>query len=248
MKSTGPRNQSKLPDFVIHRLDLYAVGAAAAGVGLLAFPRPAQAKIIYKSANIPIPINAGVVELDLNGDGVNDFAFSNVYRTTTHKGYHFHDSILNVAPAQSENKAVRFLSRRTVWGAALPKGHRVGLDSPFQPNNNKVPMVEGLNTSSGKGTYGPWANKQAAYLGLEFLIQGEIHYGWARLAVNINSGDCKGICATLTGYAYETVPGRPIIAGRTKGPDRMATQPGTLGHLAQGASAISAWRPAGGNQ
>ena len=42
----------------------------------------------------------------------------------------------------------------------------------------------------------------------------------------------------LTGYAYETVPNKPIIAGKTKGPDvatlPMETRAGTLGHLALG--------------
>jgi len=52
----------------------------------------------------------------------------------------------------------------------------------------------------------------------------------------------------LTGYAYETIANKAIIAGRTKGPDVTAAQPTSLGHLAAGASAIPAWRGAGGNQ
>jgi hypothetical protein len=40
----------------------------------------------------------------------------------------------------------------------------------------------------------------------------------------------------LTGYAYETIPNKPIIAGKTKGPDVFTVQPGSLGHLARGAS------------
>jgi hypothetical protein len=40
--------------------------------------------------------------------------------------------------------------------------------------------------------------------------------------------------ATLTGYAYETVPNKPIIAGKTKGPDVITLEPGSLGRLAQG--------------
>ena len=46
----------------------------------------------------------------------------------------------------------------------------------------------------------------------------------------------------LTGYAYETVPNKPIITGKTTGPDVITLDPATLGHLAQGASGISAWR------
>lgn len=43
------------------------------------------------------------------------------------------------------------------------------------------------------------------------------------------------------GYAYETIANQPITAGKTKGLD-VALEPASLGHLAQGASTISAWR------
>jgi hypothetical protein len=46
----------------------------------------------------------------------------------------------------------------------------------------------------------------------------------------------------LSGYAYETIPNKAIIAGKTIGRDVITVQPGSLGHLAAGASAIPAWR------
>ncbi len=58
---------------------------------------------------------------------------------------------------------------------------------------------------------------------------------WARLSVTLGHdrqlGDVSG---TLTGYAYETVPNKPIIAGQTTGPDMITVQPETLGGLARG--------------
>ena len=48
------------------------------------------------------------------------------------------------------------------------------------------------------------------------------------------------ITATLTGYAYETVPNKAIIAGKTKGPD--AEQRAGLGELAAGAAQIQSGR------
>jgi hypothetical protein len=89
-------------------------------------------------------------------------------------------------------------------------------------------------TSYGLFVTGPWADVQNRYLGLKFKIKGESHYGWARLNVQLNGGPITG---TLTGYAYETIPNKPIIAGKTHGKDEA-----TLGHLATGASAIPAWR------
>jgi len=82
------------------------------------------------------------------------------------------------------------------------------------------------------------------YLGLRFAIHGKTHFGWTRLDV-IMSSDAH-IQATLTGYAYETVANRPIVTGKTKGPD-VITLPATLGHLARGASAIAAWRSQAGS-
>jgi hypothetical protein len=98
--------------------------------------------------------------------------------------------------------------------------------------------------------HGPWADARGRYLGFEFLIAGKAHFGWARLSV----GPCG---ASMTGYAYETVPGRPIQAGLTQSDDEMgnltpnsfltpesnaALKPATLGLLAQGASGLAAWR------
>jgi hypothetical protein len=43
---------------------------------------------------------------------------------------------------------------------------------------------------------------------------------------------------TLTGYAYETVPNKTIIAGKTKGADVITLESGSLGALAAGASGL----------
>jgi hypothetical protein len=62
------------------------------------------------------------------------------------------------------------------------------------------------------------------------------------------------INATLTGYAYETIPNKPIIAGKTEGPyDGTAEAPNAsvpepssehamLGMLALGEPGLSIWR------
>jgi len=60
--------------------------------------------------------------------------------------------------------------------------------------------------------------------------------------------------AELTGYAYETIPNKAIIAGKTNGPDDISIEepgaaltaptpgPATLGALALGARGLSIWR------
>ena len=94
-------------------------------------------------------------------------------------------------------------------------------------------------------TYGQWINTSRRYLGLKFVTGGQIHYGWARMMVELTRPSPIQrfqLHAILTGYAYETIPNKPIITGKTKGPDVVTLEPVSLGRLSQGASGISAWR------
>jgi len=105
--------------------------------------------------------------------------------------------------------------------------------------------------SDGANRAGRWANVSGRYLGLKFRIKDKIHYGWARF--NVTVGNSR-ITATLTGYAYDTIPNKTIIAGQTKGMDDNTieepsasmtvprSQPATLGALAMGAPRLSIWR------
>ena len=62
--------------------------------------------------------------------------------------------------------------------------------------------------STSYGTsYGNWVNQTSKYLGLEFQILGQTHYGWARVTL-------QGVnCVTVEEYAYETMPNVAILAG-----------------------------------
>jgi len=96
--------------------------------------------------------------------------------------------------------------------------------------------------------YGPWLHLKEAYLGLKFVIKGKTHFGWARVKLSVAD---QSIRATLTGYAYETIPGKAIVAGATKSPEDAeptaalnshAPEPATLGALALGVPGLSIWR------
>lgn len=60
-------------------LSAYATAATAAGMGMLMSALPVEAKIVHTPSNIPIPVNAGTILLDLNHDGIPDFGFNNAY-------------------------------------------------------------------------------------------------------------------------------------------------------------------------
>jgi hypothetical protein len=230
---------------VSQRLNMYALAAGAAGVGMLASANPAQAKIVYTPANIPIVQNAGPVELDLNHDGINDFQFSNAYTTERKRQPEgFHQSSLTVDPVQQSNRVRAVESHGSFEAAALPKGRNVGPHSPFQPNQSGLIMVACAGGTSGGGCGGAWLKVKQAYLGFKFVIKGKVHFGWARIRLAGESSP------TITGYAYETIANKRIITGQKKGPDQNSaaqpvslsarpTQTTTLGLLAVGAPGIS---------
>jgi len=226
-----PRTPSNLSDSVFHRLNMYALAASAAGVGLVALSQPADAKIVYTSTHTQITPNH-TIAVDLNHDGKIDFNIKDTWFSTTSVGEDIVGSI-TVIPARKANEIVGYVQANFKWGSALAAGVKVGPKTPFSQGTKE--MVSGgydAGTTTVGWCNGPWKNVQHRYLGLKFTIQGKIHYGWARL--NETCAKNGENTALLTGYAYETVPNKAIITGKTKGPDVVTTQATTLSGLALG--------------
>jgi hypothetical protein len=244
------RATSNLSQPVLQQLNMYAVAASAAGVGLLAWAQPAQAKVVYTPAHLPILQNGGPVEFDLNHDGINDFQLSWVYTTEKRRRPEgFFQSSMLVAPAQPSNRVRISKGKNFIAAAALKKGENVGGRSPFQPGNSAMDMWACVGGTSG-GCGGFWPQKKQAYLGLKFVIRGQTHFGWAH--IRMTGTGING--PTIVGYAYETVPNRRIITGATTGSEDASVEesnatltvpvrePATLGLLAMGARGLSIWR------
>jgi hypothetical protein len=260
----GPRKTGKLSDSVNQRLNMYAVAASAAGVGIMALAQPAQARIVYTRTHQAV--GRGLT-IDLNHDGIADFkiqpfaccidveyfllAFSlgsnRVFGAATH----------NLPPASDLRKGYRIGPNIGPNSVKFQKGFTFS----SQTTNPAKVLFVCTNSSGTVNCAGPWLKSSrgagVGYLGFRFLIKGEIHYGWARL--NISGPD--GVSAILTGYAYETIPGKPIIAGKTiepndsvEQPDNLepdaslaipipkSPQPASLGMLALGAHGLTIWR------
>jgi len=219
-----------------HSLNLYTLAATAAGVGLLALVQPAEAKVIYTPAHARISNSS--FYLILNRQAVPDFVINNLYGTS--HGVHF----AGLEGHALGSKNFFETSRTNVGGgyfmdpAALKRGAQIppaGGNQGFKTYGSVLQhWSDGIG---GEGYFGNWFGAKDRFLGLKFQNNGETHYGWARLTVTNYS-----CAATLTGFAFETIPNKPIIAGRTKGPDVVTMPSATLGHLARGASAIPAWQ------
>ncbi len=237
MKANRPRQTARLNAKLDKLLFAYAAAASAAGVGALILTPQAEGKIVYTPAHVVLNStpNPSTYSLDLNHDGIKDFFFSDWFSGD----FYIADAALSCDPIAASNM---------VWGpdfrSALRRGVKVGSRGIWNRKFPRMGSAAYVGTVGRYYSYGYWVNGgkgvKDRYLGLKFAINGEIHYGWARLTVSVQHRSLN-IRATLTGYAYETVPNKPITAGRTKGPD-VVVERATLGHLARGASAVPAWR------
>ena len=251
------RKPSNLPRPIHHQLNMYALAAGAAGVSMLALAQPSQAKIVYTPAHHVIGKNSYFL-IDLNHDGIWDFFIYNSALRSLSASVNF----LKAAPNHDESAGVEGAFRSPDWFFALARkrGARISGAGRFysrglmaaQCARGTYSWSPACKSNGTIGSTGNWVNVKNHYLGLSFVIHGKTHYGWARLTVRVSKSKFT-MTATLTGYAYETIPGKGIIAGQTKGtddiverPDAALTvltpEPATLGALAMGAPGLSIWR------
>jgi hypothetical protein len=252
MKKISPRPCFKFSAPLQHRLNCYALAAGAGGVAMLAVTPFADAKIVYTPAHAVISRDHAV-GLDLNHDGKNDFTFHEAFITTTSVGEN-HSLILSVLPAHKNNEIFGVAHH----ASALAAGVQVGPKGRFALGKKSMAVDFYADGTGGSGTCaGLWNNVKNRYLGLKFSINGTTHFGWARLSVTcMTTFENHKVTGLLTGYAYETIPDKPIVTGKTKGPDEDSrleppssvtltaptSKPATLGMLAMGARGLSIWR------
>jgi hypothetical protein len=217
--SSESRIPSTLSEAVQHKLNLYALAASAAGVGILATAQPAEARIIYTKTHRVISPNTHY-DLDLNHDGVTDFTLSAFYSTQKFgsDSISIYGGLLAIIPVN--NGVWGYFLSGGKWGgnfaSALHAGTKVQAGKKFRSHD--AALIRSTSFAS-RGFYegGQWFHVKNRYLGLRFKISGQTHYGWARL--NVKEVDNHKFTGLLTGYAYETIRGKGIIAGKTKGLD-----------------------------
>jgi hypothetical protein len=256
-RSSRPRAKAELSKSLHQQLNTYALAASAAGVSLLALAPSAEGKIVYTPAHVSI--NKGTFySIDLNHDSVGDVGIWFPSFNCTSEGC---SSSLFVYPNYSMRNAFAMDSKG--FAAALRLGARIGdfrrFETPFKAMGG--PRAH-FGTKFSSEWVGPWADGgkglKNRYLALKFNIDGQFHFGWARVSFVLTSKST--FHGLLTGYAYETIPGKAINAGQTKevagdpansefGPDVSLTnpipeapQPAALGALAMGSPGLSIWR------
>ncbi|MGA7078178.1 MAG: hypothetical protein WBQ43_22365 [Terriglobales bacterium] len=244
----SPSKSANVCDSLHQHLHMYALAASAAGVSVLALAQPGEAEIVYTPVQVTIGPGQAYA-LDLNQDGIVDFTIHNRTHGTT-SGF---DASIFVRPAAGNAVAGHITRFRFDWAYALGSGMRIDkVDRHFAPGRASMAFSDTFVGSYSRG--GSWLSTfgfTARFLGLKFKIDGQVHYGWARLNVQTY----PQLTPTLTGFAYETVANKPIKAGAEQGKDDASVKqpgpaaltkpeqrPATLGMLALGSPALSIWR------
>jgi hypothetical protein len=235
----------------------YSLTAAMAGVSALALAAPAAGEVVVTRKTIPIPLTPidmpHPVKISMANNGVDNFTF-HLTNSPPNVGRSYSFNSLALVGATSNAADVY----EGYFVAPLPRGAKIGASAGFTAFESAVEQsVAGVSGRFLRGGY--WGgNLKDHYVGVRFSIAGQTHYGWIRLTVTTNPGlHGSAMSATVTGYAYETVPNKTILAG-TAGttaqagdkpsaelqlPEKLQNQRGpSLGMLAAGADAMPLWR------
>lgn len=244
--SRGTQRSKRGHSPLSQRLERSLAAYAIAGAGVVALaPASAPAEIVYTPVNQSIV--SGGISFDLNQDGVADFtvhdesAFAYEPAWVRIRGYGAYAAVAGNGRA-----------------AALASGVAVGSSARFTSVANRDHGLGLARISCGYGTdskafagcwvSGPWElNGQERFLGLKIVINGETHFGWARMFIRLMfPPSFKWVMRlNVVDYAYESTPNKAIVTGDIGGAairqenfdDRFKDDmPSTsLGHLALGA-------------
>lgn len=211
-----------------HKVSKTALLAGAA----MALPIAANADIVFDPTLQTITSSTTDSTGNLTVNGVNEFLFTASIGTLT-------DTVGPLVPGAG------YVGTPTNVPTPLAAGTQIGSSSVFQTGTGV------LQTTGKVFQKGPWPNdpNTLAYLGVEFLIGTDLHYGWVGLTActpdletNCQGGGKKdpGVATIqITGFAYESAANTPIVAGAT---GAAVPEPSQLSLLALGAAGVVALR------
>jgi hypothetical protein len=242
----------------------YAAAAGAAGVGIMAAAPPAKADIIYTPVNPGASRSLTPDFISSGGTPPLNFPASQSFHQWTQgfpSGGLLHHFYGGARLSVVDSGLVRGSAGRA---SRLPFGAFIGSyrKGGFIPGGNMGWVKGGFGSSGFFRTYDPgqgwrtfpagsrhgfatsggggsWEVGGTGYVGFLFGPDNDVHYGWASVDVTLVSSDFSvSYEVGVTGYAYNTVPNQPILAGQTSS----TPEPGTLGLLALGSLGLGFWR------
>jgi len=210
--------------------------SAAAGLGALICPPPAEAAVQYSGMkNIPMGTNAplGIKNIDMDSDGVDDFLFGfmgyDVKYTLGSSRWNIDVKAMRFAPAPGnsfiaeqsvfQNSTIPFPARLpgnyTIQSGLATTGTRQWQQAVFPFLAIKLQTYVKYYSTVGStfvtyqstSTVGKFIGKKG-YLGVRFQISGNTHYGWIQFTADEDLKNGK-----ILDWAYEDQLDTPIKAG-----------------------------------
>ena len=180
----------------------------------------AESQVFYTDIEPDITIQSNnKYFLDLNNDSSPDFVIEAIHKTSNLYGYQIEVNGVGIYAEGQNEFLVDYFSTSNGDNSYWPKA--LGLNT--QINNLQDTWI---NTSSGMAmniifefyyttqtiteTFqaGHWQDAKNKFLGLKLKLNGNTHYGWARLDV-----DSAGTEFTIKDYAFNSRPNSQILAG-----------------------------------
>jgi hypothetical protein len=232
----------------LHRsLSAYALAAGAAGVAVLACSSPAEAAPVCKNLNV-ILFGTNSYALNPGGQTIAPFNIVDTFNNPSSNSFGWWNRAFFTPNSAGANAVVA----SNKFAADLAAGASIGPGAKFgRGESYGLLFTYGYGpTGRGrlKGHHGNFQFEHANYFGFEFLLSGQVHYGWVRLQVTIGRGtDGLATATHVLEYGYESTPNTAIGAGSCAA-SASSTAPGSapasLGLLALGNSGLPLWRQA----
>ena len=183
-----------------------AAYSGAAGA-FIAFAGNAEAQIVYTDVNPDVTLNvlnSDSYSIDFNNDATPEFTIE-TYASVSSYTYYYNPYIFSSFNAGIVPQGSFGIQGSGTFADALNLNDSINSFQIFNTNNSNYNLGYAIN---GESHYGNFPGAGDKYIGVQFTIGTNTHYGW--VLVNY-AADCEFI--TVKGYAYESTPDKNILAG-----------------------------------
>lgn len=208
---------------MMHRFHQLKRAALAGGMLFLCHQQASAAVVFYQPATT-IQLDHGDAKdqrfnIDLDGDGNYELQWRSVGGAAFFQTWDETRVIGKSLPGSSVITEYPFSRPYCLLPGAI-----IGADSPadfpqdgswamWNSHPLQYPSGATLYVEYDVGTEGYFYAKEG-YMGVQFLIEGQVHYGWLEISNDFLPPHGLSLQATkILGWAYETEPGKPIVAG-----------------------------------
>ena len=194
-----------------HKLSKRLGQYGSLALALTGLSEAANSQVIYTDVNPDFSGSLGsTYAIDLDNDGIDDVTLVNYTSSSSINNYNLNINVLYAYP-EGLNKVLGSISPNSsslAYPFALSTGNLISANTSSWIGSSASNILFGEIEINSMPYFsaGNWDNVEDKYLGIEFDINGNTHYGWVRLNVK----DAK---FTLKDYAYESTPNTAITAG-----------------------------------